>query len=92
MNIEEMVQQIATGNREEGIAALRDHLSKQSTDAEKGMVYVMFAEAYMKTMTDLNNQQADYMNALEDLLQELDKKEQKFDDLTKLQQARSALE
>ena len=91
MDIEQIINQIATVNREEGIVALKEYFSQDMTDVEKGMVYTMVAEAYMKSVTDLNNQQADYLSGLEDLLQELDKKEQKFDDLTQLQKARSAL-
>lgn len=87
----ELFDLLKQGKWEEALPALREYLKKDATDAEKGKVFVMLAEAYMNVATEINERESAAMQEISNILQDLDETEHKYEDEAGLANARSVI-
>lgn len=79
------------GKWEEALPNLKEYLKKDATDAEKGKIFVMIAEAYMKASTEINERESAALQQMTEILQDLDETEQKYEDEAGLASARNVI-
>ena len=91
MNNQELDELLQKGDWEQALPKLKEYLAQDVEEGDKGRIFLMIAESYMKTATEMNQQESEAIQEILGLLKEVDKREQNFDDTAGLAQARSVL-